>query len=100
PNDHKLLHKILAQYEALQKLPQMYGVLRAIADSDSNASRKARVVIAMGHLVEEKLGDKQKAIVLYDEALTLDFARLEAFERIVKLLTAQKDWRALEKMYL
>ena len=40
-----------------------------------------------------------RAVELFNEALDLNPSFLEAFERINKILTAQKDWKQLERAY-
>ncbi|HEX9297663.1 MAG TPA: hypothetical protein VF881_17595 [Polyangiaceae bacterium] len=99
PNDRPLLHKLLAEYQTLEDWPKVCGVLRAIADSDQEPTRKAKVLMTIGQIAHAKLEDRATAVALYDEALEVDPSRLEAFERIVRLLTEVKDWSALERMY-
>lgn len=99
PTDRTLLHKLLAQYQALEDWSRVFDVLRAIADADPDASRKARVVTTMAQIAQEKLADPTKAVGLYDEALDLDVTRLDAFESLVRLLTAERDWSGLRYMY-
>jgi tetratricopeptide (TPR) repeat protein len=99
PHDHHLLHKLLAQYQSLEEWPKVCEVLRAIADADDDTSRKAKVVMTMGQIAHAKLEDRAAAVMLYDEALDLDPARIEAFERIVRILTEVEDWHSLEGIY-
>jgi tetratricopeptide (TPR) repeat protein len=99
PKDHVLLHKLVAQYQALEDWPKVVEVLRAIVDSDQDAVRKAKVVMTMGQIAHGKLGNPLAAVALYDEAIDLDPARLDAFERITRVLTERSDWNGLEKAY-
>jgi tetratricopeptide (TPR) repeat protein len=99
PKDRTMLHKLLTQYQTLEDWPRTVDVLRAIVDADDDGPRKAKIVMAMGHIVQSKLADRMRAALLYDEALDLDPTRLEAFERVVRLLTEVKDWPALRVMY-
>jgi len=99
PHDHALLHKLLTLYQGLEDWRRVFDVLRAIADSDEDASRRAKVVMTMGQIAHRKLDDHVTAVGLYDEALTLDPARLDAFERIVRILTELKAWQSLERAY-
>src|SRR5262249_34707846 len=58
-----------------------------------------KTVAAMAQIAQEKLGDIPSALALNEEALDLDAARLEAFERIVRIWTEQRDWVRLEEAY-
>jgi tetratricopeptide (TPR) repeat protein len=101
PKDHALLHKLLAQYQALERWANVFDVLRAIVDSDDDDRRRAKVVMTMASIAQSKLGPemRMKAISLYDDALELDPTRLDAFERLVRLLTEAKDAQGLAYMY-
>ena len=99
PKDHALLHKLVAQYQAVENWPKVVEVLRAIVDSDQDAARKAKVVMTMGQIAHGKLGNQMAAVALYDEALDLDPARLDAFERVTRVLTERSDWSGLEGAY-
>jgi tetratricopeptide (TPR) repeat protein len=99
PTNRVLLHKLLTQYQTLENWPRVMNVLRSIADFDNDTKRKAKVVIAMAQISEEKLGERARAVVLFDEGLELDSTRLEAFESIVRIYTESRDWHDLERMY-
>ena len=99
PSDRSLLHKLLFQYQSVENWPKVFGILRAIADHDPDRGRKAKVVVAMAQLAQEKLGDQASAVKLYDEVLDTDPTRLEAFEALVRVLTTSKDWMALARAY-
>jgi golgin subfamily B member 1 len=53
----------------------------------------------MAQLYRDKLEDQLRAVELFNEALDLNPGYLEAFERINKILTAQKDWKQLERAF-
>ena len=53
----------------------------------------------MAQLYRDKVDDQDRAVELFNEALDLNPSYLEAFERINKILTAQKDWKQLERAY-
>jgi tetratricopeptide (TPR) repeat protein len=99
PSDRPLLHKVLALYQTLEDWPKVFDVLREIANSDPDAPRKAKVVMAMGQIAHAKLGDRMAAVRLYDEALDVDPTQHDAFERIVHILTESEDWKGLERSY-
>ncbi len=99
PVNPGLLHKLIALYQATENWSKMIDTLQAIADSEKDPGRKAKFLYTMAQLYRDKDGDQDKAVELFSEALDLNPQYLEAFERINKLLTAKKDWKALERAF-
>ena len=99
PDDRALLHKLLAIYQTLEQWPRVFDVLRSIADTDEDLPRRAKVLMAMGQIAQAKLGDRTAAVRLYEEALDVDPAQHDAFERIVSILTEGEDWNGLVLSY-
>ena len=99
PNDHKLLHRLLELYGKSQQWERMVDVLQRIADLEMQPNRKSRYLYTMAQLYRDKLEDQMRAVDLFNEALDLNPGYLEAFERINKILTAQKEWKQLERAY-
>ena len=99
PQNAGLLHKLIALYQATENWSKMIDTLQAIAESEKDAVRKSKFLYAIAQLYRDKEGDQEKAVELFSEALDLNPGYLEAFERINKLLTAKKDWKALERAF-
>jgi tetratricopeptide (TPR) repeat protein len=99
PNDHALLHKLLAQYQAMEDWRRVFNILVAIVECDDDPSRKAKVVMTMGQIAHGNLDDWVMAVELYDEAMDLDPSRFDAFERIARILTEVEDWPMLSRAY-
>jgi tetratricopeptide (TPR) repeat protein len=99
PLNPGLLHKLIALYQATENWSKMIDTLQTIAESEKDAGRKAKFLYTMAQLYRDKEGDQDKAVELFSEALDLNPQYLEAFERINKLLTAKKDWKALERAF-
>jgi tetratricopeptide (TPR) repeat protein len=99
PQDHKLLHRLLELYGQTHQWERMVDVLQRIADLEMQPNRKSRYLYTMAQLYRDKLEDQSRAVELFNEALDLDPGYLEAFERINKILTAQKEWKQLERAY-
>src|SRR5258708_2592519 len=99
PHDRPLLHKLLALYQTLEDWPKVFDVLRAIADSDEDAPRKAKVLMAMGQIAHAKLDDAMTAVRLYEEALDVDPTQHDGFERVVRILTELEAWKGLARAY-
>jgi len=99
PLNPGLLHKLIALYQATENWSKMIDTLQAIAESEKDPGRKSKFLYAMAQLYRDKEGDQDKAVELFSEALDLNPSYLEAFERINKLLTGKKDWKALERAF-
>ena len=99
PLNQGLLHKLIALYQATENWSKMIDTLQAIADGEKDAGRKSKFLYTMAQLYRDKEGDQDKAVELFSEALDLNPTYLEAFERINKLLTGKKDWKALERAF-
>jgi tetratricopeptide (TPR) repeat protein len=99
PLNPGLLHKLIALYQATENWSKMIDTLQAIADNEKDGGRKSKFLYTMAQLYRDKEGDQDKAVELFSEALDLNPQYLEAFERINKLLTAKKDWKALERAF-
>lgn len=99
PRDLPILHKLLALYQQAERWVSVFDVLRSIADVDADPLRRAKTLFAMGQIAAAELMDRGTALELFDRSLDVDASRLEAFERIVRILTETKDWLGLEEMY-
>jgi tetratricopeptide (TPR) repeat protein len=99
PFNPGLLHKLIALYQSTENWSKMIDTLSAIADNEKDALRKSKFLYTMAQLYRDKEGDQDKAVELFGEALDLNPQYLEAFERINKILTAKKDWKALERAF-
>ncbi len=56
-------------------------------------------MFTQAQIYRDKIQDLDRAVELFNEALDLHPGYLEAFERINKVLTQQKNWKALERSY-
>ncbi len=98
PDNHVLLHKLLQLYQAAKNFERMIETIQRIADLEPNPERKARYLYTMAQLHRDRQ-ELDRAVELFNEALDLNPDFLEAFERINKILTGQKDWKQLERSF-
>ncbi len=98
PDNHVLLHKLLGLYQAVKNYEKMIDTIQAVSDLETSPERKARYLYTMAQLHRDQQ-DLGRAVELFNEALDLNPDFLEAFERINKILTSQKDWKLLERSY-
>lgn len=99
PQDHVLLHKLLQLFQKAGNWEQMVETIQAIADLEERPDIRARYFYTMAQLYRDKLEDLERSVELFNEALDLNPEYLEAFERINKILTQQKNWKQLERSY-
>jgi len=100
PQNHKLLHKLLALYQSTGQWAQAIEIIDRVADLDTRAEAKAKYAYTVGVVLRDELKDAAQALTRFNQALDLDpSGMLKAFEAINKLLTQQKDWRELERAF-
>jgi tetratricopeptide (TPR) repeat protein len=99
PSDHVLLHKLLQLYQKAKEWEKMIETLHTISSLEERPQFKARYTFTQAQLYRDKLENPDRAVELFNEALDLNPDYLEAFERIVKILTSQRSWKQLERSY-
>ena len=67
--------------------------------SGGEAEIKSRYFYTMAQIHRDKLEDNDRAVELFNESLDLNPSYLQAFERINKILTQEKNWKQLERSY-
>lgn len=99
PQDHVLLHKMLQNYQSAEEWQKMVDILDSIMALEVRAGVKAKLLNTQAQIYRDKLEDLDRSVELFNEALDADPTFLEAFERINKVLTAQRNWKQLERSY-
>lgn len=99
PQDHVLLHKMLQNYQSAEEWQKMVDILDSIMALEERPKVKAKLLNTQAQIYRDKLEDLDKSVELFNEALDCDPTFLEAFERINKVLTAQRNWKQLERSY-
>lgn len=99
PQDHILLHKMLQNYQNAEEWQKMVDILEAISELEERPKLKAKFLYTQAQIYRDKLEDMDRAVELFNEALDINPDQLEAFERINKILTGQRNWKQLERSY-
>jgi tetratricopeptide (TPR) repeat protein len=99
PQDHVLLHKLLALYPLAGEWNKMIDTLQSISSLEEKPEIKSRYFYTMAQIYRDKLEDQDRAVELFNESLDLNPSYLQAFERINKILTTEKNWKQLERSY-
>jgi golgin subfamily B member 1 len=99
PENLGLLHKLLQNYQAAEEWQKMVDVLDAILVLEPRGPVKAKLLYTQAQISRDKLEDTLRAVELFNAALDLNPELLEAFERINKILTGERNWKQLERSY-
>ena len=99
PMDHVLLHKLLQLYGEATEWQKMIDTLHSISSIEEKPEIKSRYSYTMAQIYRDKLNDLDRSVELFNEALDLNPGYLQAFERINKILTQEKNWKQLERSY-
>lgn len=99
PQDHVLLHKLLQLYGDASEWQKMIDTLHSIASIEEKPEIKSRYFYTMAQIYRDKLNDLDRSVELFNESLDLNPSYLQAFERINKILTQEKNWKQLERSY-
>jgi tetratricopeptide (TPR) repeat protein len=100
PGDHQLLHTLLVGYQKMERWDEVSRTLRKIAGTLDDPASRSKTIFTLAQIARDKLSDPDAALAFFEESLDLDRTRLEAFERIVRLLTERRDWNGLEQAYV
>jgi len=99
PLNIPLLHKMLALYQTTENWAKMIDTIQTIAETEKDPIRKSKFLYTMAQLYRDKENNQDRAVELFNDALDLNPTFLEAFERINKILTGQRDWKQLERAF-
>ena len=99
PDDHPVLHKLLAAYQRTKQWEEAIEIIEQISAADSRALAKAKFAYTIGVIRRDELKDIEGAVDKFNEALDTNPKELKAFEAINKVLTEQKDWKGMERAY-
>jgi golgin subfamily B member 1 len=99
PDSHPMFHRLLGLYQTTEKWTKLIETLEAIVRMEQDPVVKSKFVYTLAQLYRDKMDDSARALSLFDDALDLNPALLEAFERINRLLTLQRNWSELERAF-
>ena len=94
-----VLIKLLEAFNELENWPRAVEVLGRLATIEKDPSKASRYFMTAAQIFIDEMQDLERAIQFYNLALDAYTHRLEAFEAVVKLLTAARDWQGLERNY-
>ena len=93
------LHKLLEVYVNSEQWNDALTILNKLILLTTNTKEKIKYNYAAATIVRDRLGKSKEAISYFKKVLDEDFKNSKAFSAIVKILTANKDWVQLVRMY-
>ncbi|MCP4674933.1 MAG: tetratricopeptide repeat protein [Deltaproteobacteria bacterium] len=99
PDDRPLLHKLLPLYEETGQWQQLVGVIKRIAESETEPEKLARFYYSMGVICRDRLHAVDSALECFNAVLDVKPGDKKAFGAIVKMLAELKEWAKLELAY-
>ncbi|MCB9708426.1 MAG: tetratricopeptide repeat protein [Myxococcales bacterium] len=99
PNNHRILHKLLAIYQQTKQWQKAVEVIDHISALDDRPESRSKYAYTVGVIYRDELKNPVAALEKFNEALDFDVTQLKAFESINKLLTQKKDWKQLERAF-
>ncbi len=99
PDDRPLLHKLLPLYEETGQWQQMVGVIRQIAEAETEPEKLARFYYSMGVICRDRLRTTESALECFNAVLDVKPSDKKAFGAIVKMLVELEEWEKLELAY-
>ncbi|MFH0900895.1 MAG: hypothetical protein V2A73_09730, partial [Pseudomonadota bacterium] len=109
--DHSVLQKLLDRYQETKQWKKVIEVSLQFAEQEPSPLRKGRYYYAAGVISRDELRSLDDSVEYFNLALDAYFTEpesvladsassyLKPFESIDRILTAKKDWKALERNY-
>jgi tetratricopeptide (TPR) repeat protein len=98
PDDPVTLHEVFEIYSQARDWAQAVEILERLVKVESGKTR-ARLLVAMGNILNYELKISERAIEVYNLVLDEDTDDERTFGRIERILTAQNAWRELARNY-
>ncbi len=99
PDDHRILHKLLAAYQKSARWPDALAVIAQIQAQETRPEVRVRYAYTAGVILRDELGDVDHALEWFHAALSIDPTFLKAFAAIDAMLTKAQAWGQLERSY-
>ncbi|TVR02209.1 MAG: hypothetical protein EA398_08275 [Deltaproteobacteria bacterium] len=99
PESKVVLHKLLNVFTTTEQWKRATEVLGLLTNVEGNETRRAKLLFTIGTIFRDYLDDRDQAVTFFNSALDANLLELPAFQAIDELLTAERDWKALERGY-
>ncbi len=99
PDDSWLLETLAWAYREVEEWQKLVEVLETLIDSSEVPQKELELLLELSVLHAEELHDVAAAAATLERVLDSDPSYLQAFEKLVRMLTDSRDWQGLEKAY-
>lgn len=100
PNSRIVLNELLAIYHATAQWEKAITIMEKLCENEENPEKVAEFYYAIAVIYRDELQLDDKAVEYFNKTLDMNVNKLRAFESIDRILTAARDWEALESNYL
>jgi tetratricopeptide (TPR) repeat protein len=97
-DDAVTLHEVFEIYTQAREWTQAVEILERLVRVEVGKTR-ARLLVAMGNILNYELGITERALDVYNLVLDEDVDDERTFGRIERILTAQDNWREMARNY-
>ncbi|MBN2527336.1 MAG: tetratricopeptide repeat protein [Deltaproteobacteria bacterium] len=99
PKNRDILGELLKMHYAAKKFRDVVSVILQIASLICDDAQLSRYYLTVAKVYRRELRELDKAIEYFNKALQHDPGLDDAKNALVQVLTEQKDWEGLEKVY-
>lgn len=99
PEDHALMHKLLALYQETKQWSKVIEMVQRISEIEKDPVKKSRYAYTIASIYNAEIKNPDEAVYWYNVALDLNPKELKPFARINEILTAKKDFKQLERSF-
>ena len=100
PGSRIVLNELLTIYHSTGQWENAIAIIDRLCESEENTDKIAKFYYTIAVIYRDELNIDQKAVEYFNKTLDTNVGELRAFEAIDRILTAQRDWEALESNYL
>ena len=98
-DDYATLHAMLTAAHGRGDWPEFVNIIRRIIEIESDPKRVAKYLYTLALIQRDQLADPGAALETLEQVLDSDPSMFAAFERQKSILTAQADWKSLERAH-
>lgn len=99
PKNRDILGELLKMHYAAKKYKDVVSVILQIAELVEDNKQLSRYYLTVAKVYRRELRQLDQAVIYFNKALEHDPTAEDARTALVQVLTEQKDWEGLEKVY-
>ena len=95
PGNSECLERLAQVYEGAEDWTSAVNVRLRLAEVEQDPKKKIAVLLELGRIYEQGLGDRKNAILANRKVMEIDPGNTEAVVRLSRLYEAEGDWQSL-----